>query len=909
MSFNHPGIVRLRIEGDLDEGLELVPRARAMLAELQQRMRLGGVEVAAQSLRLGDDAYLTVRIAGGINIAQISTGRVSATGEDIRRVDGVPDFVCGIITNSQIITSRDQFTGQEKKLLRRFVPTQRSTLTHPDLVPLAEQAIERLAVKSWPAFGFQDGNDAGTIEFSQYTHIRPTMYSGRMKQVVQALCGFGRLLPRQRPRDGGGAFEDEGQPVNITKTTSIYARVFKELEKERRRERTLTAYERDVASNGLQIRYDYRSFRTHGIHKTTAGKLYVVEISQQRGVIAMPLPLHPLTVPEVDADGVERWPFREALEALEIGEGDDRREILDEDGIAVLEAFGGFPTGEAFPASASVIEAFIRGGEIARLLPRDQMDPFYRHSFYSSAMGWAFNERGTEAHNTGWRFGDDDVQRGVHYQVSINIPDLPEPDAPLPGAGGASARAFTAASLLKDGAQIREMLARKVYRLDASQLRDLNASPNDEAFIKRLDAIEIEAVPGASANLRLIREGKLWTGSRKNNQAEQMKFYEPLLGYLLSHDFRPADLRKYAPRPADGCDTPMHVFFDGNSFKWVRFFLAGRIKPATTKTENDEDDCAWIGTFTQTVTNGPTEVSAGFYTSDFDDRQELAGSREKTVWVRTYEGPTSIGVGDDPADFRRNSAGRTHRFRQDLTRENFDGERILIGVAVPKDVREAYYIGAMTYSDGYRKFTSSNYETRGDPYVYEGWRCTVSTAGFAFWPSDMQECPPGCQTIRGIQASPNNPRVIRYEAYFPYPCSEFIDTGPWAAKCDNADALKYEIPAPPLPASTSEDSPRKGRFEARYVCAGAPHNKTTVRAEINDASWTLPKFNIPSPDEFGFVQNVTASANALGGTESAVYQRSIGNQVYTDRPDDPIEIYGPYQQAFMRPGVVYIGVV
>ena len=94
--------------------------------------------------------------------------------------------------------------------------------------------------------------------------------------------------------------------------------------------------------------------------------------------------------------------------------------------ITALDELGCLPTGEAFPNTAAQVNELIERGEILRLLEPSELSEFYCCSAYSSAMGWAFNERGNEAHNTAYYFGEDGFQRGVWYQVNINIGAIKE---------------------------------------------------------------------------------------------------------------------------------------------------------------------------------------------------------------------------------------------------------------------------------------------------------------------------------------------------------------------------------------------------------------------------------------------------------------------------------------------------
>ncbi len=863
-------------------------------------MRLGGLSTGAATKQFDDGSYAIARVAGAINVVNIvADGAVSVVESQTSESVGVMDFVSGVITDAQI-KDVPLAGGGSAKYLAEFYPTKRTVTTHPDLSADTKQGIERLAVKPFPELGYPDSNESGTIQYSQYTHIHPTMFSGRMRKLVQALSGFGRLSPKDPEPERVGAGN-----VNISRYPSIYAQVLQEIYRSSVEEQAPidepdpeTSFQKSLASSGLQIRFDHRFNRTHGLQKADDGAYWLIEVSSANGVLARRLPLHPATVKDEDGE----WPFRDELERLEIQVPGEltTREVRDEDGLYILDEFGGFPTGEGFPPS-QYLQAYIDAGVVVQLLEAEQLEPFYEHQPYTSVQGWAFNAKGTEAHNTGYRFDPDGIQTGAHYQINIQAPAESTRD-PVEGAEAIAKRAKRFAK-----PDLAEAMYEKALRLSRIQVRQLEDVADRDEFIGLLTGFEV-SVPSGSASLILVKEGRLFTKSPKNIQPQQFKSYEPLLGVNVSHDFRPANSTIQQNSNPD-CDTPMWVFFDEDELKWVRFFRDSRSRSDTIETI-DDDPCKLIGTFETTRITGNRSVSEAFYSNDFDDRRRLADSTYRHVLVSAYMGPSSISVADDPSDFRRNFMRRTHRFRQTVSQETITGDSVATAVATVASVREAYYMGVLERSET-RTFTeSTHYEHRGDPYAYEGWRCIISTAGFAITPADWRDCD-YCDPRMNYPGStiPPGKRRVRYEGYNPTQCSDAYDQGPWAQKCNDMDAMKYSIPEPPVPPPVNEVENGVGQYAIRLVAAHAPRNVTTFEREITD-QWSVEKIFLLNPDEFGLHYHIVrGSFNSLGDTESSLFDRNMNAGDADD--GDPIRlVYGPIDFIDMDPGgSIYIGVI
>lgn len=385
------GPVRVRISGDEARGRDYLPRAMKLLRLTQERQRLGSLNVLGSQAPLDDDAYCYVVLAGGMANLHIVAGHGGMEESVDMELSRAPDFVSGVIKDGHIVEVPATIRRPAYQTLSQFRPTLACIAVYrpakgkrnPYEFAAAFQQVERLAVEPAQEFSMLRNQSMNGPTFSQYTQLKPTMYSGAMRQVVQALMGFGRQ--RNSGRRQISLYEryslEGGAPADTANPT----------------------YAREVARQGLQIRYDWRFARTHGIAAGADGTRWLVEVGVN-GVLAMPLPLHPATTDPK---------FRERLD-----------EAGDVDALALVDTFGGFPTGEPFPPG---LEAWIRAGRVQRLLTREDMAPFYDYNPYSSVMGWAFNLRGDEAHNTAWRMGEDGFQRGVHYAIAFNIGALRRP--------------------------------------------------------------------------------------------------------------------------------------------------------------------------------------------------------------------------------------------------------------------------------------------------------------------------------------------------------------------------------------------------------------------------------------------------------------------------------------------------
>lgn len=797
----HYGIHHLTIEGDYNRGLQYLGRAQVVIDRLQQRLKLGGLQSGADWERLSDTEYLYARVAMGVNAVRIVTDRPVPEQQLWRPEEiGPPDFLSGVVIGGEIKLDR---------ALHRYWPTVISQQKFG--LPPGLQSNARLAVRAYGdlAAGI-DPQDPRT--YAQHAGIKPTMYSGLMRRVVQLLMGYGLQF--------AGLYRSTTWKLFAGGPTVTPP---------------LSAYESEVLSNGYQVRFDYRFYRTHGIGRGADGRLWLVEIGSTRGIVAMPLPLHP------DSQLAE---FRALLE-----------ERQDEEVLQVLDLLGGLPSGESFPQRKAVFEAQLRAGEIVQLASRDQLEAFYALTPYSSALGWAFNDAGTEAHNTAFGYDDNFWQFGVHYNVNLHLGALDAIEAE-PAARVLRQYLAPLADSIGD-AELFAVALRKCDRLSKREIDGLLAFDRAKAY-EQLDALVLAPIAPCSAGVGQAGRGRLYNPGRKTPY--QIKFWEPLFeNAVISHDFEPAGNAVEDPGKSD---TTMLVFFAGNELKTVKLFNQPTRTPGPVVT-SDEEECMVQGTWTTTTQYGGSGIPPSYYSNDLDGREETPGSTDTLIRTSADRGWSDVWFGDDPADFRRSYVRRQRRFFQTFT--SITGAQDIYDSAVvwPGYAREAHYIVKRHTHVNESTLYTEGYGYMGDPWGGVGWRVFVSPAGF---PGDVI---PECM-------NPDKRRVWQV-TYDPYPCSDLIDEGQWLNKCDNIETLVYSIPAPPLPEPKRTGQEVTVTYETLLV--SAYHDNVQIEEKSSD--WFLP-----SPDDFGGLQQMYVSGNAFGDALCVVYNAyPNGPRLVQGKPD------------------------
>ncbi len=746
------GVPSIRIEGDRERALTLIPEGRLLLAKAQAVARRAKIPTYSMQRRVDDDSYIYVLVAGGQNIVQISVApRVpsEAYSDWVMPVPAMaPTILSGLIIDGWLTPQiRD---GKEVLALKSFIPTV-AAANRNKLLAAYRQPSLRLAVRPHASVPEWTPTTAGERQPTQYLSARSSMWSGSMKKVVQVLLGLGRV------------------PKAYFTSKNPYLK---------------TPYMDSAVANGVQVTYDYKFMRTHGITVGEDGRRWLVEISAARGVIAMPLPMF---------DGTTTETFK--MQCLN---------RFDMDMYTVVDELRGLPTGENFPTGKEFTKK-VDAGDILQLMSAKDLGEFYKLSGYSTSCGWAFNDSGTEAHNVGYYYPEDDVfQKGCWYQLNIRI---------------------------------------GLYR-----------APNQRRKGE-------PCATSATASLRLQSEGYLYSPPVKKSFIP-VKYYEPMIGGLLSHSAKPL-----GPSPHTvNCDTVVFVAFMDGDLKTAKYFKPGQAElHVTTTDDRSPGECLLEGTWTWTSTSGSRSLPTMPYTNDIDLRSVMEEHFTTTTLTSNSLGFNPPEYSDFIDSPETCFVWRTKTYRQETRTEERGGEYRGACFVVPAYSREAYYFfEGHAYNGGRRGSTSVQYADIMDPNTYYGWR-RFPRINYPPWPSgygcDQGKCG-GKHVERRIVC------LVRDGDGYQGPwaiggaggCRSFADSGPWAEECQ--DVVSLCSGKQPIRTPYYKGWDKGNDFEGNWhlVSAGL-HGKVKGPLTSNQFEYAMS----PSPDpETDLTQFICAQHSAIG---------------------------------------------
>jgi hypothetical protein len=829
--------MRLSYEGDLTQAQEWLGKAQQELGRLRSRMSIGEREQGSFAHALSDTAYVYGGILpGGFEwLHIITTPGVQGTPDATPRYKPTtPDFISGLVTDPRIDTVNEGRRSTQR--LKAFVPTAPTSHMHPS-EELSHPA--RLAVLPGPTFESFTPT-GGPFQWSQYTMVRPTLYSGTMRKVVQALLGFGKRTGKIT-KDGTLSIYDLAKPVLDAQKPGLEKIV-------------ATKWEQEVLGQGLRCWYDFRFSRTHGITKAADGALWLVEISSGRGIVAMPLPLWTITTKDEFYDKV-------------VAMGDTEAQTM-------LEELGGFPTGEHFPVSSAEFDAYVKAGRIIRLAPVGDLAPFYQNIMYGSGVGWAFNEDGSEAHNTAYNYdGGNGHQLGVHYACNLQIGASRNTDAGTSlqqSERAARRRALRQRyGVFRTDNEFKDTFEAVMWKIDHASDSDLltmeAAIGNARERMHELVAMETDAIASGSATVGKMGEGFLWHMAIPANQP-QIKFPEPILGHILSHDFRPDDGYSFEARHTPvRCDTTMFVFFKGHELVPVKYFFDPASK-VDTHHEDDFEECMYEGAWSSLDQTDVRQIPAGFYSSEFDDRHEVSGTTVDTHIKGIDLGWVTQQIGDDLTFPARGWITRQRGYLQTTRRVVTQGEFWSSAIAVPLLDREAYYYA---YYEGFDHRSTTVQQLQKnitDPNFAEYWRV------FGGYTHDGQQGPAHCGPL------PHH-RQVQYllKSEPPGPCDDLVDQGPWNEVCEDVEHKTFFIHVPLAP-TTSVTEPITRHARVSFSCS-SPETPTLLVSDIRRSDpdapfWTGGLWFVNSPsDPGGEMQAIYSTRNSLGDSGLIWIQR------------------------------------
>lgn len=642
---------RIFLEGDADEAKALVSDAMKLADTLHAWKNTQRINNVTKSFSLRGGAYCVVVDLQNMRamqiVAPVSNVRDIPSTEyewEIPDVTGVIDVVSGVVTSPTIVQETVELPGpnnttvfQEVDVINGFTSATYAATRYTDL-----ERRRRLGVIEDPSFTPPPTNLALLdIVWSEHAHAKPSQYSGAMRRVVQFVLGIGKIIrPTWEERWMSQSTPKRGYIENkqVDPETNLYDVV----------KSGFGLYTEDPPE--VRLYYDYRFAKTHGISFDLDNKPWLIEISTQ-GVLAMPLYLDPVST---TLEGRARY--------IEVNP--ELEEFLDE--------IGGVPLGISFPTGADLIE-WKRAGEVVELLSPYDMGEFYGNGAFSSAIGWSFNSRGTEARNCCVGIADN-LSTGNHYCVRIALQR--ETFAAMSGARAELAGYFTEVYKINKCRRMTELQALDILRL---------LQRDQEAGFAAFDNATVEPTLQGTATLQLVRSGYLYHYAKPLGQP-QIKFPEPLLGGLVSFDFGPYVIGAGVSQ----CDAPMFVCFIDDNVEVVNYFFDGRPR-STPPAENTRQECQFTGIWQYITYGGDPSIHGNFYSSRWDYRQEITPDTS----VTTLDG-RKIGVmGHAATDYFFSICvwvGSSTWFAIKSKSETWSGRSRGVSVAVPFHNRDCYYM-------------------------------------------------------------------------------------------------------------------------------------------------------------------------------------------------------------------------
>lgn len=526
-----------------------------------------------------------------------------------------------------------------------------------------------------------DSFSPDVLLFSQYTHHRPTWYSGAMAEVVQISSGFGRQDTLKLPDA-----PIERDPMRVPEP--YLSNIRSELKDVR-----LPGYTGQPDIDGF-IQCSYKFHDTNLVAFDTGKNPWLLQISDN-GVWAMPLPVIPATTTKAFAAYV--------------------RFVRDTELQKILDRFKGIPSGESFPKGAD-FHHWVRAGVIIKVC--GTLD-FYKKSGYSTAHGWTCNTDATEIANTCY-----DYKGNLCYGYTYTI----HPKLGIAKNNG-RLNALTISNLTAD--QMRRLSAYMSGLFDLMpansaatnaikyKLRGVHYTQLLARTTKKPDQSEVDywlnyqapSIADHSGNIIIENEGYLHDGN-------VLKVPEPVIKGLVSMDFSVKDLNDTERLGVSRLDTTVLVYFIGDNKKVVKNTKDTRA--AVTYIEGNFEDSMIIGEWEQTEYITPMSIVGNYYTTDFDFRKTLSETMEYKKIVGKDIGYGQPNMYFNPF-FMYGSLSRARYYSYETTTKKTRGNTFYVAALMPYYSRNSLLF-ATTEKYSYESESYSLYmKSAPDPNRYSVW--------------------------------------------------------------------------------------------------------------------------------------------------------------------------------------------
>lgn len=721
-------------------GNPITEKDEAFIASIAKRITnlkdISEVDSLKMVYDLPDGGYVIVQDMGG-NFRVISHKPIHGKDPifDGVETDYVPMLFSGTITKA-VVNEREpvglRLTEQARRRLTNYDPNKSK--------PSKDIELQRFRIDYNNMVAEFKPKPPTAILRTQYSQQRPTWYSGAMAEVMQIVGGYGR-------QDFANLPDEKIEPLErarLVMPPKWLKRVNNELIGLR-----LPAYTGLPPSDG-SFQFDYKFNNTNAVGFDDKNRPWLLRINPS-GVYAMPLPIVPAT---------RTTAFRQYMQ-----------EVGDYEILAILDRFGGMPSGESFPAYRE-LEAWRRAGVIIKIC--DSSD-FYSHISYSSACGWSLNSRGTEGYNTCYDYYDDEgLGYGLTYNLTLKLVSTDQYYGAEPvelvdrGPIADKVRAYLSQLLPTLGATSDDRaILYKLRRAKSGDIykRALGRKGNEDRDYWH--NLEMPPIAEHTGSVREVYRGYLYHGAKFQFQP-QIKFPEPLMGGCISHDFLPLINGRYKNKYPNS-DTIMYAYYIGDSLKVVKYFV--NWDSFQRKTVSNYEPYMTVGSWEQTQYSGQSGVQGYFYSSDIDDRRIVSPTEVNTKIVGEDKGyDTKPYFAFDAFFSMAGSMWRNRYFTHKTNTVTTSDETVSLAVCTPYLCRNAVLHASKTSQYG---STSESYALHsvGDPYTYRYW-----TYDFVFaWA--------GGTTMKNPKGTPypkdGNPVWVEEMRYNPSPANNFADNGDW----------------------------------------------------------------------------------------------------------------------------------
>lgn len=594
--------------------------------------------------------------------------------------------------------------------------------------------LQRFACKYGPQFQeFMPEQPIMGVVYTQYEQQRPTWYSGAMSEVMQIVGGYGKQDISKLPDD------------QYERAQFIIPEPYRELIEAELKGVRLPAYTGLPHADG-EFQYSYKFFSTNLVSFDDEKNPWLVRVGSL-GVWAMPLPVIPATTTAA---------FYEYMAS-----------VGDSEVLAILDRFGGMPSGEGFPLGEAAFEAWRRAGVIIKVC--DTKD-FYQYLPYSTAIGWSSNTDGTEAVNTAYELDFDSGRiTAVAYKLRLRLSAAKNKgwaiggDARLPKTDLEMSRILAYLSKLHE--QLKENNVTNIaikYKLRTVDIEDIQQRAwgifNSDIEVRYWNNLELDPIATHTGSVTQIDKGVYFGGW-------QVKVPEPIFRGCVSLPFPAPDVKDRSGKK----DTTVLAYYIGDSLKTIKLFQDDRKQNPSIET--DFEEYMYVGKWHQKELRGDAYIKGSLYATDIDDRFVAAA----TEIVTDVEGKDlGFGLPEWHFNFYFWTLGNIERFRYYSTKTDkvtTTDKSISLAAVIPY-LNRNMLIYAKTETSGRVVSESSLSLNRvKDPYYYDMW---TYHKDFAYNgvnnPSNGKPFP-----VDGY------PVHAEKQHYSPHPSNDFANDGPWVS--------------------------------------------------------------------------------------------------------------------------------